>query len=99
MNWKKFALVPMLATAVALGACGGDEEAEVGEGAVGEGVVGEGVVGEGVAGEGVVEGAAAPAFDPALDVNRDGILGDDEGLGDADGDGIRDRDEAYPAVD
>ena len=90
MHWKKMALVPMLAAATALVACGGEaEEAEVGEGVETE-------VGEGVA----VEGAAAPAaFDPGLDADRDGVLDPEEGLGDTDGDGIRDRDEAYPAVD
>lgn len=97
MIWKKVALVPMLAAAAALGACGDGEEAEEGEvGEVGEEVRTE--VGEGV--DAASEGVAAPAaFDPGLDADRDGILDPEEGLGDADGDGIRDRDEAYPAVD
>lgn len=34
-------------------------------------------------------------FDPMLDVNNNGMLDADEGLGDADGDGILDRDEVY----
>lgn len=38
---------------------------------------------------------AAAAFDPALDVNANGMLDADEGMGDADADGILDRDETY----
>lgn len=34
-------------------------------------------------------------FDPDLDTDRDGVLDPGEGLGDADGDGVRDRDETY----
>lgn len=88
MDVKKLAMV--LAAAGALGACGGEEEVEVGE--VGEApVVTEGV---GV-GEGVTEGTV---FDPTLDVNGNGVLDADEGMGDLDGDGILDRDETYPAA-
>ncbi len=39
--------------------------------------------------------AAERPFDPALDVNNNGVLDPDEGLGDADNDGILDRDEEY----
>ena len=37
----------------------------------------------------------APTFDPALDENQNGLLDPNEGMGDADGDGILDRDEEY----
>lgn len=92
MRFSKLPLVPMLAGALALGACAG-EEAEVEEGVFGEeemmAPVAEPAIAPPVA---PMEGAA---FDPALDVNADGILGEDEGLGDMDADGILDRDEAY----
>ena len=92
MNVKKLAMV--LAAVGALGACGGEEEAEVGE--VGTEVGEAPIVTEGVGvGEGVVEGAV---FDPTLDVNGNGVLDADEGMGDADADGILDRDETYPAA-
>ena len=41
---------------------------------------------------------AAPAFDPALDADRDGVLDPEEGTGDLDGDGVLDRDEPYRVV-
>jgi hypothetical protein len=39
--------------------------------------------------------ATTGTFDPALDTNANGMLDADEGMGDADADGILDRDETY----
>ena len=90
--WKA-AAVPAL-TVFVLGACAGEAEVEEGVGEIGEGV---GEVGEGI-GEGateVGEGVEGAVFDPALDVNGNGVLDADEGMGDADADGVLDRDEVY----
>ena len=93
MRFDKLLSIPalVLAGSLTLSACGG-EEAEVEDVGVGEGVGAE------VAPAAPVAAPAATTFDPALDVDRDGILDPEEGVGDADGDGILDRDEAYPAT-
>lgn len=88
MRFIKLALIPALMGAAALAACGGEREVdEVGEV-------------EGVAETPAVAPAttAPAAFDPALDVDRDGILDAEEGMGDADQDGVLDRDEVYTPV-
>lgn len=45
------------------------------------------------AGAGVPGAPVTEPLDPDLDTDRDGVLDPGEGLGDADGDGVRDRDE------
>lgn len=91
MRFNKAMFVPALAGALALGACAGEEEPVVDPI---DPVVEPGFdpVDQPAA---PVVAPAAGVFDPALDVNADGILGEDEGLGDADADGILDRDEVY----
>ena len=84
-----FAVAALLGSAAA---CGGEEEVGVEEGIGEEGEIEAGV--EPV----FVDPAMAPAagtFDPALDLNANGALDADEGLGDVDADGILDRDEVY----
>ncbi len=88
----KTRFLPMLALAGLIGvtACTADErEAEVVE----EPTI-EAPATAPVTAEPLDEPANRP-FDPALDVNNNGILDPDEGLGDADNDGILDRDEEY----
>ena len=92
MRFSKLFVLPAIAGALTLGACG-EQEPEVAE----EPVVAPIAEPMGAPAAGPVgAGAAGTAFNPALDVNANGILDPDEGLGDADGNGILDRDEAYP---
>ena len=88
MRFSKLFVLPAIAGALTLGACG-EEEPEVAE----EPVVAP--IAEPM-GAPAVAPATGAAFNPALDVNANGILDPDEGLGDADADGILDRDEVYP---
>jgi hypothetical protein len=96
---NKWTVLPMLLGALAVGACdAGDEGLDEGVGVVEDGVVemGDGMneVGTDIgAGVGAVGGAV---FNPALDLNGNGVLDADEGLGDIDADGVLDRDEVYP---
>lgn len=80
--------LPALALAVGLAACGNDYERVENAGPD-----------EGAVPEIVPPRSDGAAFDPALDADRDGVLDPEEGMEDGDGDGVRDRDEAYPAAD
>ena len=92
-----FAVAALLGSAAA---CAGEEEVGVEEGVVGEEGV-EPVVIDPATAPPVTQpvapatAPAAGAFDPALDLNANGALDADEGMGDADADGILDRDEVY----
>ena len=89
--FSAFAVAALLGSAAA---CAGEEEVGVEEGV-------EPVVVEPATAPPMTEpvapatAPAAGAFDPALDVNGNGMLDADEGLGDVDADGILDRDEVY----
>lgn len=91
----QWTVLSIMVGALALGACdAGEEGLDEGVGVVEEGV---GEVGEGINEVGTEIGeVGGTVFNPALDVNNNGVLDADEGLGDADGDGILDRDEVYP---
>lgn len=89
MRWTKLALIPAACVALALGACAEDLREEVAEGELPR------TPAEVPAADPGVDAAANPFFDPALDVNGNGVLDPDEGLSDTDGDGVLDRDEPY----
>lgn len=96
---NKWTVLPMMLGALAMGACdAGEEGLDEGVGVVEEGV---GEMGAGInevgteIGDGMGE-MGGTVFNPALDMNNNGILDADEGMGDMDADGILDRDEVYP---